>query len=65
MTDHLSAARIDGGFVVKRTLGRVHPSFDAAGAEAARLTALHGGQPYSVLQIVGLADAKPAQERRA
>jgi len=46
---------VDGGYVVKRTPGRVHASLDRAGAEAARLTEENpDGPAFTVLKIVGV-----------
>lgn len=54
MTDGATAVPIAGGFVVKRTPGRTHKTFEEAGGEAARLTQQEGAAFY-VLQIVGVA----------
>src|SRR3546814_5719143 len=50
----LQAVPIDGGYVVKRTPGRVHGTFDKAAAEAVRLTAANDGPAFIVLKIVGV-----------
>lgn len=57
-----SAVRVQGGYVVKRSVGRVHPTFDSAGAEAARLSAMDGGAAFTILQIVGLAEPPRPRE---
>jgi hypothetical protein len=46
---------VDGGYIVKRSPGRVHSSFGAAGAEAARLSRQNPGPPFMVLKVVGVA----------
>lgn len=51
----IKALPIDGGFVVKRTPGRVHGTFESAGAEAARLTSENpDGPSFLVLKVVGV-----------
>jgi hypothetical protein len=45
---------VDGGYVVKRTPGRVHATFEKAGAEAAKLTDETGDVGFTVLKIVGI-----------
>src|SRR3546814_5477363 len=52
--NNLQAVPIDGGYVVKRTPGRVHGTFDKAAAEAVRLTAANDGPAFIVLKIVGV-----------
>ena len=50
---HLRAVSLEGGYVVKRTPGRVHGSFDSAAAEAVRLTEQNEGPAFLVLKVVG------------
>lgn len=46
---------IEGGYVVKRTPGKVHGSFEKAAAEAVRITAANPDVPaYMVMKIVGV-----------
>ena len=58
------AIAIDGGYVVKRTPGRVHGTFASAGTEAARLTWQNpDGPAFMVLKVVGI--VAPQDEERA
>lgn len=50
-----SVVPFEGGFVVKRTPGRVHGTFEGAGAEAVRLTEQEpGANAFMVLKVVGV-----------
>lgn len=50
-----SVVATEGGYVVKRTPGRVHGTFDSAGAEAVRLTEQEpAGPAFMVLKVVGV-----------
>lgn len=49
-----TAIPVEGGYVVKRTPGKVHATFDSAAAEAVRLTAEIDGPAFSVLKVVGV-----------
>jgi hypothetical protein len=51
---------VDGGYVVKRSPGRVHATFERAGSEADRLTDENPDGPgFTVLKIVGMSAARP------
>ena len=54
-----TAVPVEGGYVVKRTPGRVHATFESAGAEAVRLTEQENGGPaFMVLKVVGIVSGK-------
>lgn len=61
---HMRAVSLEGGYVVKRTPGRVHASFDSAAAEAVRLTEQTDGPAFLVLKVVGAVIADPAHGER-
>lgn len=54
MSHGKAAIQVDGGYVVKRSPGRVHATFERAGAEAARLSAENDGPAFMVLKVVGM-----------
>lgn len=55
-----TAVPFDGGYVVKRSPGRVHSTFERAGAEAARLSEENEGPCFMVLKVVGMVVDKAA-----
>lgn len=54
MSHSKAAVPFDGGYVVKRSPGRVHATFERAGAEAARLSEESDGPSFMVLKVVGM-----------
>lgn len=49
-----AAVQVDGGYVVKRSPGRIHATFERAGAEATRLSEENDGPDFVVLKVVGM-----------
>lgn len=54
MSQGKTAVQFDGGYVVKRSPGRVHATFERAGAEASRLSEESDGPDFVVLKVVGM-----------
>lgn len=60
MSHGKAAIQVDGGYVVKRSPGRIHATFERAGAEATRLSEESDGPDFVVLKVVGMVVDKAA-----